>query len=125
MEMKIIVKKVLNAVMILLGFQNVEHHPKCLIAGCHDDRSGVPERASGTLRLGGVLPRPSTRVSVGSTLVNKLRHCCILIAGVQANTSPHTDFLLLFLNLEDRHFCCHKTAAQQVIDDIISNCNRI
>ena len=53
------------------------------------------------------------------------RHCCILTAGVQANISPHTDFLLLFLNLEDRHFCCHKTAAQQVIDDIISNCNHI
>lgn len=44
---------------------------------------------------------------------------------VQANLSPHTDFLLLFLNLEDRHFCCHETAAQQVIDDIISNCNHI
>lgn len=72
-----------------------------------------------------VLQETLCKMSLGSALVNKQRQHYVLTVGVQGSISLYTVLLLLFLNLEGHHSCCNKTAPQQEINNIISNCNHI
>lgn len=71
------------------------------------------------LEGGGGLQHTICGRSPGPTPVNKHRHRLPFTVGVYKSMSLPT-----LLNLEGHH-SCNKTAAQQGIDTIISNCNHI